>query len=106
MKTVFRPQFWLDLAAGVAYLAEKASPETAGRWHAEVMAVVNRLEQWPDLGRLRRDLNPPDIRSLVLPRYPRYLLFYRYSDDTVEVLRIKHGMMDLPRLFSENKPPE
>jgi plasmid stabilization system protein ParE len=32
-------------------------------------------------------------------RYPRYLLFYRWDADTIEVLRIKHGMMDLPRLF-------
>ncbi len=53
MKTVFRPQFWVDLAEGVAYLAEKASPETARHWHTEVMATVSRLEQWPDLGRLR-----------------------------------------------------
>lgn len=70
------------------------------------MATVSRLERRPNLGRLRRDLNPPDIRSLVLPRYYRYLLFYRYGDDMVEVFRIKHGLMDLPRLFGENKPSE
>jgi plasmid stabilization system protein ParE len=105
VKTVFRPQFWVDLADGVAYLAENASPEIARRWHAEVMATVSGLEHWPNMGRLRRDLSPPDIRSLVLPRYPRYLLFYRCDTDTVEVLRIKHGMMDLPRLFGEGKAP-
>ncbi len=32
-------------------------------------------------------------------RYPRYLLFYSWKDYTIEILRIKHGMMDLPRLF-------
>ena len=104
MKTVFRPQFWIDLEEGVAYLAEKASPKIACRWHEEVMATVSRLEQLPDMGRLRHDLNPPDIRSLVLRRYPRYLLFYRWSEDMIEVLRIKHGMMDLPRLFSGKTP--
>jgi plasmid stabilization system protein ParE len=96
---LFRPQFWADLEAGVAYLAQKASPEIACRWHDEVMATVKRVENQPDVGRLRRELNPSGIRSLIIRRYPRYLLFYRWHDRTVEVLRIKHGMMDLPRLF-------
>ena len=99
MNVVYRPQFWLDLEAGVAYLAEEASPEVAARSHEEVMATVRRLENQPDLGRLRRDLTPPGIRSLIVRRYPRYLLFYRWDADTIEILRIKHGMMDLPRLF-------
>ena len=100
MNLIFRPQFWIDLEAGVAYLADKASPEIACQWHDEVMATVKRIESRPDLGRPRHDLVSPDIRSLIIRRYPRYLLFYRWHDDTVEVLRIKHGMMDLPRLFA------
>ena len=100
MTLVFRPQFWFDLEDGVAYLAEKGSPETARRWRDEVMATVKRVQERPDLGRPRPDLHPRDIRSLVVIRYPKYLLFYHWSGDTVEVLRIKHGMMDLPALFS------
>jgi plasmid stabilization system protein ParE len=96
---IFRPQFWADLEAGVAYLAKKASPEIACRWHDEVMATVKRIENQPDLGRPRRELTPPDIRSLIIRRYPRYLVFYRCHDNVVEVLRIKHGMMNLPQLF-------
>lgn len=68
------------------------------------MATVRRVEELPDLGRLRRDLKPPDIRSLVLRRYPRYVLFYRWYEDTVELLRVKHGMMDVPRLFAGDEP--
>ena len=106
MNVIYRPQFWLDLEAGVAYLAEQASPETASGWHEEVMATVRRVEKQPDLGRLRRDLVPPGIRSLIVHRYPRYLLFYKWHEDTIEVLRIKHGMMDLPRLFGRTPPAE
>lgn len=104
MRIIFRPQFWFDIDEGVAYLAEKASPEVARSWHAEILTTVNRLERQPDLGRPRNDLNPPVIRSLNIRRYPRYLLFYRWSGDTLEILRIKQGMMDLPRLFAGNKP--
>jgi plasmid stabilization system protein ParE len=93
------------LEDGVAYLAAKASAEAAARWHEEVMATVMRVEKQPDLGRLRRNLHPPDIRSLRLERFPRYLLFYRWRAGFVEVLRIKHGMMNLPALFSPAPGP-
>jgi plasmid stabilization system protein ParE len=63
------------------------------------MATVARLQKQPDLGRIRHDLKPNGIRSLILRRYPRYLLFYVWQNDTIEVLRIKHGMMDIPKLF-------
>ena len=39
-------------------------------------------------------------------RYPRYLLFYRWHGETIEILRIKHGMMDLPQLFGGTPPAE
>jgi plasmid stabilization system protein ParE len=106
VNVVYRPQFWLDLEAGVAYLAGEASPEIASRWHEEVMATVRRVENQPDLGRPRRDLTPSGIRSLIVRRYPRYLLFYRWHEDTIEILRIKHGMMDLPQLFGRTPPAE
>jgi toxin ParE1/3/4 len=99
VNVLYRPQFWLDLEAGVAYLAAEASPETASRWLEKILATVRRVENQPDLGRLRRDLSPPGIRSLIVRRYPRYLLFYLWHEDTIEILRIKHGMTDLPRLF-------
>ena len=105
MKIVFRPQFWADLEDGVAYLHRQASADVANRWHSEVVNVVSQVASLPDIGRPRPDLAPPGIRSLVLRRYPRYLLFYLWREDTVELLRVKHGMMDLSRLFSEDRSP-
>ena len=106
VNVIYRPQFWIDVEAGVSYLTEKASPEAASRWHEEVRATVRRVENQPDLGRLRRDLTPPGIRSLIVRHYSRYLLFYTWHGDTIEILRIKHGMMDLPRLFGGKPPAE
>ena len=68
MNVIYRPQFWIDVEAGVSYLAEKASPEAASRWHEEVRATVRRVENQPDLGRLHRDLAPP--RNQELDRAP------------------------------------
>ena len=71
-----------------SYLAERMSPEIAARWYEEVMATLRRVEKQPDLGRLRRDLAPTGIRSLNGRRYPRYLLFYGWQEETIEILRI------------------
>jgi len=49
VNAVFRPQFWLDLEDGVAYLTAKASAETAKRWHEEVMATWPALKNSPIL---------------------------------------------------------
>lgn len=105
MKVIFRPQFWRDLEEGVAYLAVKASPNIAQRWHAEVMETAARVKGQPGVGRVCHDLTPPGIRSLILHRFPRYLLFYRWDADAVEILRVKHGRMYLPALFDPSKKP-
>jgi plasmid stabilization system protein ParE len=105
VNVIYRPQFWLDLEDGVAYLARKASPEVARRWHEEAMASVARVKKQPDIGRPRRDLTIPGIRSLTFRRYPRYMLFYKWEGDVVEVLRVKHGMMFLPALFDPTQTP-
>lgn len=66
------------------------------------MASVRSVEEIPSLGRVRRDLKPVGIHSLLIRRFPRYLLFYSWVADTIEILRVKHGRMDLPRLFPGN----
>jgi len=43
----------------------------------------------------------PEIRALNLRKYPNYLAFYRLKNDAIELLRARHGMMNLPELFSE-----
>ena len=99
MSRVFRPQFWIDLEEGVAYLARRSSDATARRWHSAVMETVQVLARQPGLGRPRHDLRPAGFRSFRVRRFPRYLIFYLPSEDTVEFLRVKHGMMNLPGLF-------
>ena len=83
MNVSYRPQFWIDLEAGVSYLAEKASPEAASRWHEEVRATVRRVENQPDLGRLRRDLTPPrnhELNRAPLLTLPAVLYLARRHD--------------------------
>jgi len=41
-----------------------------------------------------------DVRRATISGFPKHLLFYRFDDDEVFVLRVVHGARDLERLFS------
>ena len=102
MKALFRPQFWIDLEEGVAYLAANASVQTAKAWHDNVFTTVRLISVHPGIGRTRKDLEPEGIRCLRLAKFAKYLIFYRVTDAGLEFLRARHGMMNLPILFKEN----
>jgi plasmid stabilization system protein ParE len=62
---------------------------------------LDHIRRVPEIGRLRTDLPETEIRTLNLRKYPNYLVFYRLEKGSIELLRIRHGMMNLPELFSE-----
>ena len=94
-----RPQFLLDLAEELTWLDDHAGPEVAERWYQALKRSVQFLEQTPHAGRLRSDLTPVGIRSWRVKGFPRWLIFYRASQDgEIVLLRIRTGDMDLPAL--------
>jgi toxin ParE1/3/4 len=72
-------------------------PAAAQQYATRFAEKAQFLSQFPETGRLRTEL-APDVRStLVKP----YVIFYRYRDDVVQILRILHGQRDLRRIMSE-----
>jgi plasmid stabilization system protein ParE len=104
MTRFYRPQYYADVEAGVAYLAREASARVALRWVEALEKTLARLDSQPGLGRRRTDLTPPGVRSLSVDDFPRYLLFYIWHQDqeAIEIIRVRHGMMNLPLLM----PPQ
>lgn len=100
MKLVFSSVFETDFAGGVEYLAREASEEIATRWENSVYGTIAQLQKHPSLGRLRRDLHPPGIRTFSVKDFPRYLIFYTTREKELVLLRIKHGAMNLHALFA------
>jgi toxin ParE1/3/4 len=87
-----------DLTAIWSYLAEDASPTVADRQLEAIVAGSERLRDWPHLGRERWDLRR-GLRSIAASPY---LIFYRISDTSVEVVRVLHGQRDLDAIFKDN----
>jgi toxin ParE1/3/4 len=74
-------------------------PETAQHELAQVVpslerrieAAITRIGQWPESA--RQVAQRPGIRVVPLIRYP-YRIFYRISDDKIEILHIHHAARD------------
>lgn len=92
---VHRPRFLLDLAEELNWLNERAGPEVAERWYEAVCAAIEQLRENPGLGRPRRDLKPPGIRSWRVKGFARWLLFYLERPDALVFLRLRQGTMNL-----------
>ncbi len=100
MKVRIRPDGWLDLEEAIRYLDEQDGAKTAVRFYWRVRQTFKELSRQPGLGRPRRDLKPPGIRSWrVAAPFEDWLIFYQITDPVLEILRVKHGAMDLPALF-------
>src|SRR5262245_21094864 len=99
MKLQKSPVFLADIEDCADYLMMEAGEEVARRWKAELDRTLQLIRRQPDIGRVRHDLPVPGIRTFFLKELPRYLVFYRIRKNKVELLRIRHGMLHLPRLF-------
>ena len=105
MKISRRPVFLSDVEDCADYLVSEASEEIARKWKKALTRTIALMSKSPEIGRIRRDLPFPGIRSFFVTGYPRYLVFYRISGDTLELLRVRHGMMHLPGLFEAAAEP-
>ena len=102
MEVITRPQFYLDIVEEVEYLARKAGPETAERWHSALDATIQQLLRHPHLGRQRPDLQPNGVRSWRVNHFRRWLILYVVREQALVLLRVRYAMMDLPTLQLES----
>ncbi len=98
-----RPRFLLDLAEELAWLRDKAGTDVAESWYDALDETLLLLEKHPLIGRERKDLSPPGIRSWRVSRFPRWLIFYGVDQDKNVILyRVRQGTMNLAALKMES----
>jgi len=101
VKLIYRPPFLADVEECADYLSTEAGETVAVAWYAALKKSLDHIQREPEIGRIRHDLPMPGIRTLNLRKYPNYLVFYRLESNAIELLRVRHGMMNLPELFSK-----
>jgi toxin ParE1/3/4 len=85
MRVRYTPQAFAEREQIIEYLRER-SPGGARNVAASIRDAVTRLSEHPRIG---YQTDHPQVRALFLVRDP-YKIFYRVSDDEVEVLHIRH----------------
>jgi len=76
------------------------NPETLPLGWLIDFEALKMLAENPLAGRVREEL-APDVRSFPVGNY---LLFYRPTQNGVELIRVLHSARDLRRLFKRAKP--
>ena len=82
------------------YVAEESgNPEVGDRIIDQTAAVMEKLAEFPAMGRPRYDIRPT-LRSFVSPPY---LIFYRRKGDGIHVVRVLHERRDINKAFPKRR---
>jgi toxin ParE1/3/4 len=86
-------------AFGYFQYIHKRNPDAAFRFLEAIDETIGGLVLQPLKGRLRkfRGQDLKNIRSWRINDFENYLIFYRFNQLRLEILRIKHGAMDFPK---------
>ena len=95
---IISPTASQDLDEIIDYLAAR-DIDAGERFITEFNKKCRNLVQFPNLGRSYTEL-APSLRGLALDGY---IIFYKPTDDGIEIVRVVSGYRDLPILFS---PPD
>ena len=100
MKITYSSVFESDFAYIIGHFASEVSPELSLRFENRMVQAVELIAKTPEIGRRRKDLKPGNIRSFRIVGFGSYLIFYQIRSEDVLFIRILHGAMDLPAMFS------
>jgi toxin ParE1/3/4 len=98
MNLVVRPQAERDVAAQWHHIAER-DEVAADRYLRALAAAYTAIQRQPGIGHAEGFRRLKAIRSWRVAGFPRYLVFYRIGDKEIEIIRVLHGMRNLPRFF-------
>ena len=73
----------------------------AARWERAVTTTLLRIRKNPRSGRLCHFTSEEvrDVHRAFVAGFPKHLVFYRFRDKELLVLRVVHGARDLESLF-------
>jgi toxin ParE1/3/4 len=97
-----RPQAIKDLADIAVYLAEEGgSDNLAFRFLDAAEATFEQLAAMPEMGVARRYRDPEleGVRMWRITGFESHLIFYRPTENGVEIIRVIHGKRDIEDLF-------
>ena len=101
-RLVFSDAAVVDILEQADWYRTQSGRRLALRWERAVTAAIKDVVRHPAAGSpcTFRSLELQGVRRVLIPKFPKHLLFYRFTEDEVFVLRVVHGARDLESLFS------
>ncbi|MFT3881256.1 MAG: type II toxin-antitoxin system RelE/ParE family toxin [Gemmatales bacterium] len=92
-----------DDLLGIFVYIGKDNLRVANRFMDAAEAAVQRLAQLPGLGRVWSSTSPKlkGIRCWPVPRFSKYVIFYRPLGDGIELLRVLHSKRNIVELLDD-----
>ena len=88
----------LDLKSHWRYIARDNLP-AAERFLKAAEETFKLIAETPNIGSQRSFRKVAGIRSRAVTGFRNYLVFYQMRGKAVVIVRVLHGMRDLPRFF-------
>lgn len=89
MKIVFSTSARRDLTDTVKYIS-KDKPKAARNWAKEIKKSVQKLSDYPRLGRIVPEFSDESIREIIKGRY-RIVYKIDIASDTIAILAVHHS---------------
>lgn len=101
-----RPRARADLDEQVDYLLGR-NPAAAQRFADAVEALIQLLAAFPEMGTLGSFANPlaAGVRWSAVRGFKQHLVFYRPTENGIEVVRVLHAARDIEALFGSEQGP-
>jgi toxin ParE1/3/4 len=100
-RLALKPQADRDINNQFDYIA-KDNLEAAIRFYEAAFRAFDVLRTNPHIGPARNFKDPQlaDVRIWLIKDFEKYLIFYRATDERVEILRVLHAARDIDRILS------
>jgi plasmid stabilization system protein ParE len=92
MKIVWSPLALARVNEIADHIAE-SNLETAKEWLIDIFGAVDRLQNFPESGRVVPEVKRPNVREIV---FKNYRIVYRVERKQVSVLTVRHSKQRLP----------
>ena len=101
LRLALKPQADRDINAHFEYIA-KDNLEAAIGFYQATFQAFDLLRINPNIGPAREFENPQlkDIRIWIVKGFEKYLIFYRATDELVEIVRVLHSARDIDGILS------
>jgi len=99
-RLVITPAADQDLEEIATYIGHD-NPAAATRFVSAATAAFHELVEMTYVGSrvLVNDPRLTDLRRRRVPRFGNYLIFYRVTEEAVQIVRVLHGARDIERIL-------